>query len=297
MIGGDIELYSDSYGNRIVVAVLDTGIYPHYELGVPNNRIIHSVDLVHGIEKPYDDNGHGTAIAGIISSVGSETGLIKDSFIDLISVKVLDYRCKGYINSITEGIEWVIENKDKYDIRIINLSIGVPYEGESDTIIEAVRKANENGILVVTSAGNKKGGINIYSPAVEESCIAVGSIYDTEPSQTHDYSIASYTNRWQEDGKEYPLIYAPGSNIETLKSNIYYKGSDQEKREPEYCTATGTSVSAAIVTGVAAYYMLEYPEMNVNEIREVIFKRSLRIFDKELNLNFTYVYIGEKKYE
>lgn len=266
---------------KITVAVLDTGIFEHKRLSVSSQQVIGNVDLANGIEETYDDNGHGTAMAGIIAAFGINGSYLdyeEDSFINFVSIKVLDYQCKGYGSKIVEGIEWAIENKDKYNIKIINISVGVPvYGSESDKIAEAAKSAYNEGILVVTASGNLRDGVFQYSPALEPTCISVGSIKESYIDKTYNYSIAAFTTCWENNNVSYPIIYAPGCNIESLKSNIYYKGKWEIGENDNFNIVSGTSASAAVVTGVIAYYMYYYPEKNIDEIREVIINSGISI--------------------
>lgn len=110
MVGIKYPIDSTNSNEKITVAVLDTGIFEHKRLSASTNQIIGSVDLVNSIEKTYDDNGHGTAMAGIIAAFGingSYSDYEEDSFINFVSVKVLDYQCRGYGSKIADGINWV----------------------------------------------------------------------------------------------------------------------------------------------------------------------------------------------
>ena len=297
MVGIKASIDSIDKNEKITVAVLDTGIFEHKRLSAPSQQVIGSVDLVNSIEKTYDDNGHGTAIAGIIAAFGVNGTYLdykEDSFINFVSVKVLDYQCKGYGSKIVEGIKWVIENKDQYNIKIINISIGVPlYASEADRIAEVAKSAYDEGILVVTASGNIRDGVLQYSPAIEPTSISVGSIKESCIDETYNYSIAAFTTCWENHDLCYPIIYAPGCNIESLKSNIYYKGKGELGENNNFNIVSGTSASAAVVTGVVAYYMYYHPEKNIDEIREMIINSSISIWDEEKNMNYKFIHVGD----
>lgn len=297
MVGIKYPIDSTNNSEKITVAVLDTGIFEHKRLSASTNQIIGSVDLVNSIEKTYDDNGHGTAMAGIIAAFGingSYSDYEEDSFINFVSVKVLDYQCRGYGSKIADGINWAIDNKDKYNIKIINISIGVPFYGsEPDKIAEAAKRAYDEGILVVTASGNLRDGVFQYSPAIEPTCISVGSIKESCIDETYNYSIAAFTTCWENNNVSYPIIYAPGCNIESLKSNIYYKGKGELGENNNFNIVSGTSASTAVVTGVAAFYMYYYPEKDIDEIREVIINSSIAIWDEEKEMNYKFIHVGD----
>ena len=97
------------YGFGIGIAVLDSGIYPHPDFNSPDNRIRVFRDFVNYRETPYDDNGHGTHIAGIISgngylSKGRYMGMAPKSH--LIILKILDHHGNGTAETVCRAIEW-----------------------------------------------------------------------------------------------------------------------------------------------------------------------------------------------
>ena len=111
-------------GRGIGVAVLDTGIYLHEDF---EHRVAAFTDMVHRRREPYDDNGHGTHISGIIggsgnSSDGRYQGVAPECHI--IMVKVLDQKGNGYASDVLAGIKWIRENRERLGIRIVNISVG-----------------------------------------------------------------------------------------------------------------------------------------------------------------------------
>ena len=111
-------------GRGIGVAVLDTGCFPHEDY---SRRIAAFFDMVRRRRLPYDDNGHGTHVCGIIGGDGSASG---GRFCGvapgchLIPVKVLDKRGGGYVSDVLSGLHTVLQHRDRYNIRIVNVSVG-----------------------------------------------------------------------------------------------------------------------------------------------------------------------------
>lgn len=97
---------------------MDSGLFPHPDI-IPC-RILTFIDLVSGIQTPYDDFSHGTHVSGIIAS--NRIGIAPNC--NLISIKVLDKFGNGKTDTLIEGIKWILENKQRYHIRIVNISIG-----------------------------------------------------------------------------------------------------------------------------------------------------------------------------
>jgi len=288
-IGGKNDSFS--------IAVLDTGVYPHKDFTYHKNKVIAFVDLVNGIDSPYDDNGHGTAVTGIIagnSDIPTYRGLAP--FADIVSVKVLDYQCKGYRKSIMEGIQWVIDNKERYNIKMMNISIGIPAD-RYDDLSQLVDEAYAHGIFAVTSVGNKKNDSTelIYTPAISDSVISVGSIRETALSNSLNYHMAEFSASWNSfDNHNKPDVVAPGENIITLKSDPYYKGVGEPSEKTLYTYSSGTSLSAAVVTAFVANCIHGYPDKTVDEIKEMLYQNCIELEEAE---NQKFIYADGGKYE
>lgn len=146
-------------GKGVTVAVVDTGIYPHPDLLQPVNRIIAFKDFVNKKTSPYDDNGHGTHVAGIIAgngamSEGRYKGIAPEA--DLVGVKVLDNTGGGSTSNVIAGIEWVVKNMSIYNIKVLNLSLGArtTESHSTDPLSQAAEAARNAGLVVVAAAGN-----------------------------------------------------------------------------------------------------------------------------------------------
>ena len=148
------------YGFGIGIAVLDRGIYPHPDFNSPDNRIRVFRDFVNYRETPYDDNGHGTHIAGIISgngylSKGRYMGMAPKSH--LIILKILDHHGNGTAETVCRAIEWTVRHQARFHIRIMNISAGAKANQltvENRMLTDAVEYAWDHGLIVVAAAGN-----------------------------------------------------------------------------------------------------------------------------------------------
>ena len=173
-IGGLYPIESGFDGTGITIAVIDTGVdYNHPDLfGFGNDgKVVGGYDFVDKDNSPMDTNGHGTEVAGIISADGQLKGVAPKS-------KILAYRVSENgeavsSNLIIKAIEQAV--KDKADI--INISLGVNLT--SNKIDQAVNKAIEQGIVVVTAAGNHGPELgSIGSPGINPNTITVGATYN-----------------------------------------------------------------------------------------------------------------------
>lgn len=162
-----------SYGYRgagVGVAVIDSGITSwHADLSYLGSsslvrtsngqRVAAFVDLINGRTAPYDDNGHGTHVSGIIAgngfdALGSRAGVAPDAHI--VSLKVLDAQGRGVISNVIAALDWVVRNRAAYNVRVVNLSVGaaVTESYKTDPLTLAAKRAVDAGIVVVTAAGN-----------------------------------------------------------------------------------------------------------------------------------------------
>ena len=156
-------------GAGIGIAILDSGIaawhddltnnsarlYPY-----GNQRVSAFVDFVNGRTQPYDDEGHGTHVAGIIAgngydSSGDAAGAAPDA--SLVSLKVLDAEGGGTISSVLAALDWVLANHGRYNIRVVNMSVGASVNESylTDPLTLAAKRVVDAGIVVVGAAGNR----------------------------------------------------------------------------------------------------------------------------------------------
>ena len=160
-------LWRYTKGKGIKVAILDSGAdisHPALE-----RRIKEYEDFTDGVTR-FDEDGHGTMVAGIIAadqSSGSATGVAPEA--ELYVAKVLRETSGGEVGNLLRGIEWAVEKR----VNIINICLEIK---EPDANIHAVIKsAISQGACVICAAGNA-GHEGIYYPAAYEECIAVGAV-------------------------------------------------------------------------------------------------------------------------
>lgn len=255
------------FGQNIGVAVLDTGICYHPDFTETRNRIIAFRDFINRREDLYDDNGHGTHVSGILGGDGISSGGIYTGVApccNIISVKVLNHKGNGNIADVLDGLEWVIANKKRYNIRIVNISVGTTTKEPADedsVLVKAVNQVWDAGIIVVVAAGN--GGPKpktIGSPGISRKVITVGAsdddiMVDLFGSRTKNYSGRGPTSACIKK----PDIVAPGSNI--VSCNLTRRFHNL------YTAKSGTSMATPMVTGAIALLLSRYPEMSSREVK------------------------------
>lgn len=268
-------------GKGVGIAVLDTGIAPHPDLA---SRIVAFKDFINGKDLPYDDRGHGTHVAGIAAgdgkaSKGRYTGAAPEA--SLVGVKVMNDKGEGQLSDIIQGLQWVIENREKYGIRVINMSLGarpaVPLK--DDPLAQAAQKATEAGLLVVAAAGNKgpyPGTID--TPATSPAVLAVGATMDYGTADVSDDKVAWYSGSGptQFDGLVKPDVVAPGTNIVCAEASNNW-----------YVRDTGTSMATPLVAGAAALMLQARPELTPRQVHALVRETSHKIRSYDANIQGT----------
>lgn len=241
-------------GKGITIVVLDTGVYSHIDL---RNRILFFKDFINNRSNNYDDNGHGTHICGILSgqgyaSNGKIKGIAKDA--ELIMLKVLDRGGNGSTAHFINALNWIIENKRKYDIRLLNFSVGFVKNAnyrEEAIILKLINKIWDQGIAVVSAAGNNGPNTNsITVPGVSPKIITVGAIGENFSGKgPTDLCIVK------------PEIIAPGTNIISLCN-----------RGSLYITKSGTSMATPIVCGALALALEKNRRLTPKDLKIALYK-------------------------
>lgn len=265
-------------GKGITIAVVDTGVYPHPDLTKPNNRIVGFQDFVNGRTNPYDDNGHGTHVAGCAASNGySSNGKYSAPATEanIVGVKVLDSNGSGSYSTVLSGIDWVIQNRKTFNINILNLSLGANPTTSyiEDPLAQAVRKAWRSGIIVFAAAGNAGPNGPINTPGFDPLVITVGAINNMNTVDRSDDQYADYTSRGPTiNGFIKPNLAVPGSNITSLLA----PGSVLASRYPEnivgsdYFTLSGTSMATPLCAGACAQFLQAYPSFGPDRIKGLL---------------------------
>ena len=255
-------------GKNISVAVLDTGIFLHPDFA---GRILAFQDFINHKEDPYDDSGHGTHVAGCLAgdgylSEGRFCGVAPSC--NLIIGKVLDRKGNGNIEHIIDAIHWILENKDKYQIRILNISISfeekVP-EYKVKKLTDILESVWAEGILVVVAAGNKGPKTQSISPlGLSKNIITVGC-HDLEYRKDGITLCEDYSGRGPSIySLKKPDLVAPGTNI---ISTCYQCRRAGKQFVDIYESKSGTSFATPLVSGTAALLLEKRNHLTPDEIK------------------------------
>lgn len=268
-IGCSESLLASCKNKGIAVAVLDTGIGYHPDFG---SRILSFKDFVHDKTDMYDDSGHGTHVAGCICGSGYASdrryrGIAPDSF--LVVGKVLDKKGDGIIENMVNGVTWVLENKEKYNIRVLNISIGM-----SDTVdrvrmnklLVMVDQACEEGLVVVCAAGNTGPELMTISPiGARKNVITVGC-HEGGYFGNRDYLCENYSARGPSPfAYKKPDVVAPGTDIISCNVKIEQRG---RKYRNAYIAKSGTSMATPIVSGGLALLLQKHPQLTNEQAKK-----------------------------
>jgi serine protease AprX len=278
-IGATQEWGNGLTGKNVTIAILDTGIYPHPDLTLPNNRIVGFYDVIQGKTDPYDDNGHGTHVAGCAAGAGTSSGgkyRGPACEASLVGVKVLDANGQGSVSDIIDGVQWCLQNKDKYGIRIVSLSLGGPATESyrDDPLCQALEKVWKAGLAVFVAAGNEGPGTGtIGTPAIDPVLITVGAADDKHTVGVEDDAVASFSSRGPTiDGLVKPDIVAPGVNIISLRApgSTLDNAYPQRRVDEQYFSLSGTSMATPICAGAAALLFQAKPTATPDEIKAAL---------------------------
>lgn len=285
-IGADLLWNDGSYlqGQNVTVAVVDSGISPHPDFSGENgeSRILAHVDFLSQGNQPDDFYGHGTHVAGSIGGNGSSSdgqypGVAPK--VNLVDVKVMDDQGIGTTSDVVAGLQWIYENKDIYNIRVVNLSLNSTVEESynNSALDAALEVLWFNGIVVIVSAGNNgtyASGV-VYPPANDPFVITVGAADDMGTRDTSDDFLASFSAFGNTaDGFSKPDIIVPGRNIiSPLASDdcnliiAHPANAVSGENGTFYFRMSGTSMASGVAAGAVALLLQEDPTLNPDQVK------------------------------
>ena len=278
-------------GQGIGIALLDSGISPHRALGT---KVVANVSFVTGDPDTSDTFGHGTHIAGIITGNASAANGVTNGYAGgiasgahLVNVRVLGDDGTGLTSDVIAGIDWVIANRARYNVRVINLSLGhaVMEPVATDPLCEAVERAARAGIVVVASAGNRGkaddgspilGGIT--SPGNSPHALTVGALNTWNTITRSDDSVTTYSSRGPTrfDLAVKPDVVAPGNKVVSLEA----AGSYLPRAYPTthvggngsnaYMRLSGSSMATGVVSGGVALLLHGNKQLSPQQVKMLV---------------------------
>jgi len=281
-------------GNRgagVTVAIVDTGVdprLPELRTDPPGraSRFLAYYDAIgdklyehpHLLKSPGDPNGHGSHVAGIIANGSYEAsdsqyrGVAPSA--NIVAIRVLNEDGVGSYSDVLRGIQWAIEHREQYGIRVMNISMYAipvaPYWADPYSLI--VMAAWQAGITVVASAGNTgPAPMSIGVPGNTPYVITVGAFTDHRtPSDFSDDYIPEFSAAGPTlDAFVKPDVVAPGAHIVSLMrpNTTLREAQSGNSVNGQYFEMSGSSMSTAVVSGIAALVLSEHGELSPDQVK------------------------------
>ena len=279
-------------GTPTRVALIDTGVdteasttgdlagrvVPVKDPHNPSGPQVACVDL--SGEASCDDHyGHGTFMAGLIAGNGAASGGRFSGTApaaEIVSVKIAGRTGASDVTKVLAGIQWVVSFRERYDIGVLNLSLGTNSRTDPrvDPLNRAVQRAWDSGIVVVAAAGN--GGRpeagqpwTVNKPADDPLVLTVGATDDQETPGTSDDTVPRFSSRGG-PGLAKPDVVAPGAHLVSLRASGSTLDGVGTKLDATYRRGSGTSMSAAVVSGTVALLREARPTWTPDQVKHAL---------------------------
>ncbi len=295
-------------GQGITIAFLDSGFYAHPDLTSPNDRILAYHDLFHpdatraDLQRSDASSWHGMMTSVVAAGSGALSGGLFRGLAwqaNLVLVKVGSaHRIRH--DDIRRGIEWILEHREQYGIRVLNISCGGDYEESflTDPLSRIADEASRQGIVVVAAAGNDGhlSAHHVLPPASAPSVIAVGDGLQKPEIIAPAIHVAAPILPDTPTAAQAKLLNLLDGTSDDELSNVLgkHEGIDPDldaiaKREPylirqlvggklhgqkviseHYKSVDGTSFAAPIVSSVVAQMLEANPDLKPHQCRRIL---------------------------
>jgi serine protease AprX len=257
--------------NLPTIAIVDSGV--DNSNGQFGSRLLGQFDLGGGSPQG-DPRGHGTFVAAMAAGAGTYSGTAPNA--KLISLDIFDSQGRGKTSDVIHAVDWILQHKDEYNIRVANLSLQSGQQSSFlyDPLDQAVERLWQAGIVVTVAAGNyavngQASGV-LYAPANDPFVITVGAADihgspDTKDDLNSPWSAYGYTN----DGFLKPELSAPGRYLieEVPGASTIFSDYPANVVKQNTIQLSGTSFAAPIVAGMAADLLSVHPDWTPDQIK------------------------------
>jgi serine protease AprX len=278
-------------GAGVGVAVVDTGIQgdlPDFRVSQSDShsRVVADAVVNPDAKSAGDGYGHGTHVAGLIAGNGlnrSYNDPLYGKYVgvapaaDLINVKASDDEGNATTLDVIDGLQFVVDHKDEFNIRVVNLSLNeaTPSSYRTNPLDAAVEQAWNAGIVVVAAAGNRGNAPDAvqYAPGNDPFVITVGAVDDKGTATSSDDGAASWSSTGTtKDGHAKPDFLAPGAHMVSTLA----KKSDITDMCPScvvsssYFRMGGTSMATAVTSGAVALLLDSHRRWTPNQVKSAV---------------------------
>jgi serine protease AprX len=287
-------------GRGVTVALIDTGVagsHPDFRTssGDATNRIVASVVTNPDATTENDRFGHGTHVAGLIAGNGyarPKGDPLRGKYVgaapnaNLVSVKVSDDNGDTSLIDVIYGLQFVVDHKADYGIRVVNLSLSsaTAESYKTDPLDAAAESAWLHGIVVVAAAGNRGTDSDAvsYAPGNDPYVISVGGVDTMGTKRTSDDVLAGWSSRGvTQDGFSKPELAAPGAHIvgPYAAGSLFGTLCPSCVTDGEYFKIGGTSMAAGIVSGIVAGLLEIHPDWTPDQVKGALINNLRRTTD------------------
>lgn len=253
-------------GEGQTIAIIDTGISSHPDFCLGKNRITYFKDFTSSRTQPYDDNGHGTFVSGVCAgngalSKGYYSGIAPKA--NIISLKALNGQGEASADKILDAMEWVYDNRKKFNINVVCMSFGSEPLGYNDPIMAGAEALWDEGVVVVAAAGNSGPEFQtIKSPGVSSKVITVGGFNDNrlddENFNNDFFEVADFSSRGPAFSRFKPDLIAP--SVDIISCGI---------KKP-YTSLSGTSVATPMIAGICLLMIEKDNSLTPNMLKKIL---------------------------
>lgn len=259
---------SKCFGEGVGVAFIDTGLNPHCDFLIGKNRVVGFKDFINDRKEFYDDNGHGTFVAGVCSGSGVLSGFKYSGIApktNVFSLKALNGQGEATANKILDAMEWVFDNHKKQNIKVVCMSFGSEPLGLNDPIMLGAEALWKSGVVVVAAAGNSGPEFQtIKSPGISPYIITVGGIddnrYNNASFDKQFFEMAEFSSRGPALKNVKPDVVAP--SVDIISCGI----------EKFYTTLSGTSVATPMIAGLCCLLLEKDNSLTPNQVKKQLVK-------------------------
>jgi serine protease AprX len=259
-------------GQGIGIAVLDTGVFASKDFGA--SRLTANVGKV---GSSADGFGHGSHVAGLAAGNGANSngkyvGVAPQA--NVINVKIGDDQGFATISDVINGLQFVLDNQVRYNIRVVNLSLksDAAQSYTTDPLDAAVEFLTFRGILVVVAAGNLGSASDAvsYAPANDPFVLSVGALDDMGTADFKDDQVPSWSSRGTtQDGFAKPDVSVPGRHLISVLSpnSVLATAFPANVVGNDYFQLSGTSMAAGVASGAAALVINAHPDWTPGQVK------------------------------